>query len=457
MVRKTNLKVVASKKIVKVARPSVGPNAVPLVLPDDPLGYKQVREFILSNTMPSFGRLTKKCDASRAEVEASMMLFFREHPDEQQTGIYTFARHAAEMIFMFQTIGGKVSQLTMTTNAVRRGPKTIEYIGGLKDWCVKKEYLQEDGTLKTFEQVDTGIGAMQQTSELRHALPSLFHSDYQRLSAWLQNFTTRDSLAVSIKLHVGSLVAAVTPNNLTTEDAMSKVVFATAVAAPVSTDEDGALGRVQLQLFAADQSAIKAPFGLIDLGTIWVAGDTPNSHNERIGKIVTVRQNAFGAGPSTGKGWAPHNQTVSAWGAEGPTGNRWNEQSTFGTPGFSSSGPRYRSGDVWNPSRTIGQYGQMPPVISQQIPETFNTVTSSLDRFVGNLVELMEETPVPLNKHNISTTLDQIRMMFMNQAAAARNGQLLFEFQYVQGNSLLLIVRERGTNRTCYINTLQLL
>lgn len=493
MVRKANTKSVASKKVVKAepkARPIVKYTKQTLTLPEGNVDYDAALAFIKSAMKPMFGKISKGIEAHNAAVTEECVVFFRAHRDSKKTGTYSFVRHAPEMIFVFQTVEGVVAQLTILTDFVRRGPKSIEYISGVKDWGVKEEYL-EDGLPRAHKgsqpinpdalaaseaaktsgvQVDPALEAAQAEKVSYQPLPNLFHHGYEQLKTWLQDFTNNVSLVDDVKTHVASLVKAATQSGVVTEEMMSRVVFSTNRAAAlfgVATISPSGESHLQLQLFSSNHAGVQAPFGVIDLGSVWLANHEGNVQSERLARVISARQNPFGEGVRSDQrkmeekhdpygahrwvspqDWHAQQRQQGAFGGMHPAA--FKPSTTFfdhnRAAGAGASGAWSSHGGYRNPADAFP---------NNVMPEAMSAHTTSFDRFTTLLFVIAQEQTTPVHHAAITDLLNGLRAMFQNQVST-QNGLLSFEFQYVQGNHLLVIVRERMSSRTHLVNQLQL-
>lgn len=473
MVRKATTKAVATKKVSKAkaapkARPPVKYTVAPIELPQEKLNHKQVTNFLCSNMKPPFGKLSVAINKHNDTTKEQIVAFFAQHPDADQTGAYLLQRPAlSNKIFMHQVVQGQAEAvLCLNIDVVRRGPKSIEYIHSVTEATPTHsthQFAQSvDDEVRSEQpvQIDPGYAA-QEAQEGWRPLPSLFHHNYQGLTVWLQD-NTKDETAEAIKEHIAALIRMVTPGGVVTEDMMGQVVFTTARMTNTSSDPEAAAGMVQLQMFTADHAASKPPFGVIDLGTVFQLGaGRDGMPKERVSKVFAVRQNPFGATPGQHLGGGMMRQP---WRAPGDARSQWgaDAQAAFGehqrreAGGFRAATPTPGLGG-WTPHGPLfgGQQHHRRGMHAGSKPETFDVTTSSLNRFLAHLNVLVEEQHELFNKQYIEQLKNKVQAMFYNQAAS-QQGSLLFDFKYMGGLSLLVIVRDRATQLTHFIETIQL-
>lgn len=479
MVRKATDKAVATKKVTKVkaapkARPTVVYSTTTIELPEGKLNIVQALDFLRNNLKPPYGKLSNSINEHNRGTKEQIDVFFMKHPDTDKTGVYVFQRVKNSMvIFMHQVTQGRAeAMLALSVGGVRRGPKTIEYIEAANEseptgFTHQVAQSVDDQVREQFDSMVGQRSATTDTTEAKEewrALPSLFHHDYQRLSAWLQDNTPNAALGEEIKAHVAALVRGTVPGGIVTEEMMGQVVFTTARMAGTSSDPEAAAGVIQLQMFTADHAGSKPPFGVIDLGTIFQISTVPGGMPaERVSKIFGVRQNPFGATPTAlqGGGWKP----AGGWGGHpGAARSQWgaDAQALFGeqqrreAAGFRPATPTPGLGN-WTPHGPLfgGQQHHYRGMHAGGKPETFDVTTSSLNRFMANLNVLIEEQHELFNKQYIEQLKNKVQSTFYNQAAS-QQGSLLFDLKYMGGHSLLVLVRDRATQLTHFIETIQL-
>jgi hypothetical protein len=467
MVRKATTKAVATKKVSKAkaapkARPPVQYSTATIQVPEGKLTLDQATEFLRKNLKPLYGKLSNSINEHNRGTREQIDLFFMKYPDADRTGVYGLQRpHAGNTIFLHQVVQGRSEAvLGLNIDVVRRGPKSIEYIHSAVHSAPSRftHQLAQGVDDQVREQVETLVGqrdATTEPTENRRELPNLFHHDYQRLTRWLQDFTTESSVADMIKAQIASLVKASITGGVVTEDMMGQVVFTTARMAGPTFGAVERGGRVQLQMFTADHAAAKPPFGVIDLVTNYQTDPASSITWERVSEVTGVRQNPLGAAPAYqmpggwGGGWK--GAARSRWGAaaesaygEHPTGRQ------APVPGMAAWTPH---GPLFGGQRPFGAPGFGGHAGGK--PETFDVTTSSLTRFTAQLNVLVDEVHELVDKQYVDQLKNKVHAMFYNQAAS-QQGSLLFDFKFMSGHSLLVIVRDRTTQLTHFIETIQL-
>jgi hypothetical protein len=460
MVRKATTKAVATKKVSKVkatpkARPATVYSIEPIEVPQGKLNHLDVMNFLASHMKPPFGKLSKSIDLHNNHTKEQVVAFFRKHPDADKTGVYVLQRKPiANTIFLHQVVQGQAEAvLALSIDVVRRGPKTIEYIYSATEATPTRatHQLAQGVDDQVREQVETLVGQRDATTEPvegRRELPSLFHHDYQRLTVWLQDYAKNAALGEDIKANIASLVGAASQSGIVTEDMIGQVVFTTARMAGTSSDPEAAAGLVQLQLYTADHAGSKPPFGVIDMGTAYQINEGGTRLTERVSKVFAVRQNPFGTAPKQQPGgWVP-GAARSRWGADA--------QALFGEQNRREAGafrPATAMPVFGGQLRTFGTPGF--GMGEQRKPETFDVTTSSLARFIALMNVLVDDQHEMVNKSYVDQLKEKVQSMFYNQAAS-QQGSLLFDFKFMSGHSLLVIVRDRATQLTHFIETIQL-
>lgn len=414
---------------------------------NDPVGRSSLewnRDKITENLRPPRSKNDRASMRLTKETLAKFEAFVEKHDLEgHASGGFDWERRGGDgaleqMFVLTYTCPDFVKRLKLVLDTVTIGKTTIEFISDI----IELEDTTADAPFEASDQVK------------RVALPSLFHADMSTVTVWLQDFTTSAAVGAEILKHIAVLAAERKATPVTySEGSLDGVTASTAARGHAPAALGNMLSSsIELQVFYGGPPG-SSPFAVLTLGLEWKQGEE-NTQHERVATIIRV---AKPTAPEQRWSDAPRWGASAFGGMDRGPGPGWKPMPNPSWGGFP------RTGDVFGIRETMG----MPPGYSQPFgspyghqhnavqPEACTVSTTAIGRFLFLMQAVLDGVGISASRQFIASAISQVHSMFVNSVLAQR-GQLVFEFQYAEGGTLMVTVRERANNRVHYNQVYQL-